>query len=153
MTDLRRLMGIDHGERRIGVALTDPLCLFASPHSIIEVAAPENTLEILADLVSQQAVAKVIVGLPTATDGGVGKQGAVVIRWARTLKERLSIPIILWDESYTSEDAGELAGQRIRRGEPIDDIAAALILQDYLGARGAGNHEPGQPLETFNDIE
>lgn len=150
---LQRLMGIDHGQRRIGVALSDPLQLFATPHTIIEVQSAGQVLEALADLVASEHVAKVVVGLPTASDGGIGKQAALVIRWARALNERLAVPIILWDESYSSEIAGELAGQRVRRGDPIDDIAAAAILQEYLDAREAGEDEPGQTLERYHAIE
>jgi putative Holliday junction resolvase len=150
---LQRLMGIDHGERRIGVALTDPLQLFASPHSIIDVQNAEKVLETLRDLITTENVARVVIGLPTASDGGVGKQAALVIHWARALKPRINVPIILWDESYSSEIAAGLAGQRTRRGEPIDDIAAAAILQEYLDAREAGEDEPGQTLESYHDIQ
>ena len=153
MMSFQRLMGIDHGERRIGVALSDPLQLFANPHSIIDAQDAASALGVIEELVNHESVAKVIVGLPTATDGGIGKQAALVIRWARVLNERLSVPIILWDESYSSEVASELAQQRVRRGDPIDDIAAASVLQEYLDAGGASKNEPGQPLESYRDIQ
>jgi len=153
MTDFQRIMGIDHGERRIGVALSDPLGMFASPHSIVENVATETVMAALQALIKQETVGKVVVGLPTATDGGIGKQAAVVIRWARELAASVQTPILLWDESYSSERAVEIVPKRKRRGEPIDDVAAASILQEYLDARESSDYEPGQPLETYSDIE
>lgn len=153
MTGFQRIMGIDHGERRIGVALSDPFGMFARPHSIVENVSAEKVLSTLQALITEESVGKIVVGLPTATDGGIGKQAAVVIRWARELAGSIQTPILLWDESYSSEQALEIAPKRKRRGEPIDDVAAASILQEYLDARDTSDYEPGQPLETYSDIE
>jgi putative Holliday junction resolvase len=156
MSESRRLMGIDHGEARIGVALSDPLGLFATPHSTITCTTPEKDFEALAQIAREAEVGRVVVGLPTATDGGIGMQARIVIHWARALAEAIGLPVVLWDESYSSIDAlaaRRASGRRKRKGkrESLDDVAAAAILQDYLNA-GETNDEPGQPLENFTHI-
>jgi putative Holliday junction resolvase len=151
-----RLMGIDHGEARIGVALSDPFRLFAQPHSIIATTTRQADIAALCALVESEQVIKIVVGLPTAPDGGVGQQALIVIRWARDLAAAVPVPVVFWDESYSSVEAEALRGGRRRRkrgrAQPVDDLAAAAILQEYLDVGGA-DHEPGQPLATYADIE
>jgi putative Holliday junction resolvase len=151
MTDASRIMGVDHGEARIGVALTDPLRLFAQPYAIVPHTDAETALDELKRIVRAEGVGKVVVGLPTDAESRVGHQARIVLDWARGLAEKIDAPVVLWDESYSSLEAGATSksGQRRRRsGDPVDDLAAAAILQDYLDA-GGGEHEPGQPLEAF----
>jgi putative Holliday junction resolvase len=100
MTPSRRLMGIDHGEARIGVALSDPLGLFASPCTIITCSTPEEDFAALARIAEDSGVVRVIVGLPTASDGGIGMQARIVIAWARELAEKIKLPVVFWDECY-----------------------------------------------------
>ncbi|MBN1310171.1 MAG: Holliday junction resolvase RuvX [Anaerolineae bacterium] len=152
-------MGIDYGEARIGVALSDPLSIFAQPHSIIAHTKPGEEFPALSTIVEQNQVIRIVVGLPTDSMGGIGSQAKIVIRWARELANAVSLPITLWDESYSSEEAlaiqrasGRRKARDNRRRKPLDDVAAAAILQDYLDA-GGRDDEPGQTLETFTDIE
>ena len=152
MTD-KRLMAVDHGNKRLGVALTDPFGLFASPTAILDGREHAAAMNVLRRLIDEKDVRKVIVGLPTATDGGVGKQATIVIQWARSLAKHVDVPVVLWDESYTSERAQELARENRRKpDDPIDDLAAAAILQDYVQAGGSATHEPGQTLDAFRDV-
>jgi putative Holliday junction resolvase len=148
----RRLMGIDHGEKRIGVALSDPLGLFASPLCVIQVASDRQAIEAIGQITEQQQVVKIVIGLPSSAQGTIGAQAQVVVRWARKLARRVAIPVIFWDESFSSVEAEQRrpASRRSRSGpgRPLDDVAAASILQDYLDA-GGGEHEPGQPLESL----
>lgn len=153
MTQLRRVMGIDHGEVRIGVALSDPLGIVARPHAIITHSTPEADYRALVDMVRDESVAKIVIGLPTDAEGRIGYQAARVVSWARRLAEYVPVPISFWDESYSSVDASEVlqrAGKR-RRGEALDDVAAATILQDYLDS-GGSEREPGRALEDLSDI-
>jgi putative Holliday junction resolvase len=157
MTEPRRVMGIDYGEARIGIALSDPLGLVARPLLILQRRGRKADYAAIQAIIGDEQVAKVVVGLPTASDGGIGRQAQLVIRWARKLATALSCPIALWDESYSSLDAFETARNAVRRqdrrkpGEPVDDLAATVMLQEYLDAGGA-EHEPGQPLESFAHI-
>jgi putative Holliday junction resolvase len=144
-------MGIDHGEARIGIALTDPFCLFTSPHSILKRQADTEDFAEIQAIVEEKEVIRIVIGLPTATDGGIGMQAESVIRWARRLAKAITVPIVFWDESYTSVDA-KVISQRKKKGlKHIDDIAATAILQDYLDSGGA-NHGTGQTLEDFAHI-
>lgn len=152
-------MGIDHGEARIGVALSDPLGLFARPHSIIERGKGVDEFAALQTIIEQSEVTRMVVGLPTTSTGGVSRQATSVIRWARRLAKIINLPILLWDESYSSEDAlaiqrasGKRKSKDDRKRKPLDDVAAAAILQDYLDTRGV-DYEPGQTLEAFAEIE
>ena len=122
MTQLRRVMGIDHGEVRIGVALSDPLGIVARPHAIITHSTPEADYRALADMVRDESVAKIVIGLPTDAEGRIGYQAARVVSWARRLAEYVPVPISFWDESYSSVDASEVlqrAGKRRRREAPV----------------------------------
>lgn|SRR5574341_473782 len=159
MENLRRIMAVDYGEARIGVAISDPLGLFARPHSIITHSRRDDALSSLQQIATKEDVGLVIIGLPTDSSGGISRQARVVIRWARHLSRVMEIPILFWDESYSSEDARAVVrdNRKARAGvgrqrKPVDDIAAAAILQDYLQARDS-NHESGQSLEAFSHIE
>ncbi|HEC24221.1 MAG TPA: Holliday junction resolvase RuvX [Chloroflexi bacterium] len=156
MGESRRLMGIDHGKARIGIALSDPLGLFATPHRILTRRTPEEDFAELQAIIEEAGVVKIVIGLPTDSKGGIGEQARAVIHWARELAQVVEQPIVFWDESYSSLDAQAIRRRRGRRGrrqrrEPLDDIAAAAILQDYLDSGGA-THEPGKPLETLAHI-
>jgi putative Holliday junction resolvase len=151
------MMGIDYGEARIGIALSDPFGLFASPHRILQAAGQEAVFETIGAIINEEQVVKVVVGLPTDSEGRPGPQAIKTIEWARKLAETIRAPIVFWDESYTSESAKELRPRRKtrepgKRGQPIDDLAAAVILQEYLEASGGSDYEPGQALEAFRDI-
>lgn len=155
MSQMRRLMGIDHGEVRIGVALSDPLGMFATPHTIVTHSTPEEDYDALARIARGEGVVKIVVGLPTDAEGRIGHQAAVVVEWARAFAGVVSVPIVFWDESYSSIGAAEAlqstGKRRRRRGEPLDDVAAAAILQDYLDS-GGSEREPGRPLEDLEDL-
>jgi putative Holliday junction resolvase len=146
-----RLMGIDHGNRRIGIALSDPLGLFAQAHSILERQSLKKDFAQLNALIAEKAVELIVIGLPTDAQGGIGKQAQNVLAWSAYLHKAVTLPLYFWDESYTSEQAKEVAKQNKRSfDDPIDDIAAALLLQDYLQARGGGN-EPGIPFAALKN--
>jgi putative Holliday junction resolvase len=148
MSTERRLMGIDHGETRIGVALSDPFGIFAQPFRIIPAQPEDDAISTLCHLAAQEEVVKIVVGLPTDTSGAVGFQAMRALAWARELARHTGIPIVFWDESFSSVEAENHLRRRHKRGEPVDHIAAAAILQDYLDS-GGGDYEPGKPLDSF----
>lgn len=152
MGESQRVMGLDYGEARIGVALSDPLALFATPYCIIRHTTSAADFAALKAIAEEQQVVKVVIGLPTDAHSEIGKQAATVIRWARRLARHLHLPIVFWDESYSSLAAEQIAQHRKgRRPKPLDDVAAAAMLQEYLDARETED-EPGQPLEAYADI-
>lgn len=155
MEEGTRLLSVDYGDARIGVAITDPLGFFAKPHTILEADSAEKNLKHLASIVNEMGVARIVVGLPTDSQSEIGSQALAVIHWARRLAEVTDIPIIFWDESYSSEAAQAFKKKPRHRAsgrrEAIDDLAAAVILQDYLDA-GGSQHEPGTPLQAFSHL-
>lgn len=131
-----RVMALDVGDRRIGVALSDPEGILASTLSVIKRTNREADLTKVADLAAQHEVGAIVVGLPTRLDGTIGEQAAKVQSLARELARKVSQPIVFWDERLTTAAAERMmidAGfRRQKRKERIDAAAAALILQGYL---------------------
>jgi len=144
-----RILALDVGDRRIGVALSDPSGTLASALTVIERSAKERDLRKIAALADEHQVAQVVVGLPRRMDGTVGEQAEKVQAFARGLQRFVSQPVVFWDERLTTAAAERMmieAGmKRAKRRARIDAAAAALILQgylDYLAASRAAGREP-----------
>ena len=136
-----RVMALDLGERRIGVAVSDPTRMLARSLCVLERRSRAEDFAAIAELVREHQVGLVIVGLPRSLDGMMGPQARRVQRYANALAEVLSVPLILWDERLSTSSAEQLmieAGRPARkRRQRIDAVAAAVILQDYLDAQTA----------------
>jgi putative holliday junction resolvase len=146
-------MGVDYGFRRIGIALSDALGMIARPFAIIQRQTNATDFARLRAIIDHEQVAKLVVGLPTDSDGAIGQQAQRVIRWAHKLSAVIEIPIVFWDESHSSQQAETIRGVHQGRSQRhIDDAAAAVILQEYLDAGGA-SYEPGRPLDTLNGAD
>jgi putative Holliday junction resolvase len=134
-----RVLGIDTGQRRVGVAMSDESARLASPLTVFDRRnglAP--VLDRLAALVAREGVGSVIVGLPVNADGSEGPQARRAQAFARIAARVLGVPVSLWDERLSTLEAEAIVrdqGRNVRRlrqrGE-IDAVAAAVILQDYL---------------------
>lgn len=134
-----RLLGLDVGHRRIGVALSDPSGLLATPLAVLEVRSAAAALEQVVRWMQQYGVVHVIVGLPLLLDGGEGEEAARARTWAERLREQVSVPVDLWDERLTTVSAErallESGMSREKRQKRRDAVAAALLLQNYLDAQ------------------
>jgi len=112
----------------------------ARPLTIINRRSRREDFAAIARLVEEQQATAVVVGYPLNMDGSIGPQARQVSRYAAALQQALSVPVILWDERLSSEEAAErlraVAKSRRRRRKHLDDVAAAVILQEYLDARG-----------------
>lgn len=143
-----RILGIDHGDARIGLALSDETGTIATPLQIVRHTARAADARTVARLAAEHGAERIVVGLPTDSEGHIGPQARKVRRWAEALAEATGITIEFWDESFTSEEVAALRRARHarakRRGEPLDAEAAALILQNYLDA----HRTPQPPEET-----
>ena len=131
-------MALDVGDRRVGVAVSDPLGLWARPLTVITRRSRQEDYRAIARLVREQEVSRIVVGHPLSMDGRVGPQALRVERYAAGLAEFLDIPVVLWDERLSTAEAERLlheSGETSReyRGK-IDAVAAAVILQSYLDA-------------------
>lgn len=128
-----RSLGLDVGDKRVGVALSDPLGLLASPLTIIARRDDETAIEAILELVKQHQVERIIVGLPRSLDGSLGKQAEKVTVFTQCLSERIRVPIEFRDERLTTVSARRLMQDaRKKRATPDDAFAAAVILQAYL---------------------
>ena len=133
---MKRVLGLDVGEVRIGVALSDPLGLTAQRLTVIERTVPGQDVEAVQSLVKRHAVETVVVGLPLTMRGERGPQAQKVAAFSRLLHERLAVPVKLVDERLTTVQ-GERALREIgtrgrKRKAVIDQVAAQLILQQFL---------------------
>jgi putative holliday junction resolvase len=148
-----KLLGIDHGMKRIGIAVCDDSRLIARELTIINRKSKAEDFARINHIAAEQRVMAFVVGIPTNHEGapGVYSQADKVRTWVAHLTETTNLPIVLWDEQLTSEDAHELARQKRRKLDaPIDDLAARLILQSYIDALRDGLAEPPQePDELF----
>jgi putative Holliday junction resolvase len=139
-----RLLGLDVGERRIGVAISAPEGTLAVPLRIIECRGVAIDLATIAEIARSERVEGLVVGFPRSMDGSVGAQARRVEAFAKRAGEACCLPVELWDERLTSVQAARVApgSKRSKRGTHKDDIAAAIILQSYLERRANIAGEP-----------
>lgn len=130
------LMGLDHGTKTIGVAVSDGLRMTATALTTIKRRKFAQDADALAEIVRTRAVAGVVVGLPLNMDGSEGPRAQSARAFARNLSERLALPVALWDERLSTVAAErtllEADASRKRRREVIDSLAAQHILQGVL---------------------
>ena len=135
-----RMLGIDPGTKRIGLALADEETRIALPHRTLERTRLDGAVEEIVRIIAEQSISTVIIGHPLRLDGTRGISARRAEAFAQRIEDATQIPVHLWDERFTSEAAAagmRQAGVRGRRGrEVIDQAAAALILQSYLDAHG-----------------
>ena len=134
-----RIMALDVGGRRIGVALSDTTRVLASPLTTLRAEPRERALAQIAALVAQHEVAEVVVGLPLTLSGEIGPQAQIVQTFADELRRSLDVPLHLFDERLTSVAAErmmiDMGVKPERRKARIDEVAASIILQDFLETR------------------
>jgi putative Holliday junction resolvase len=131
-----RILAIDHGSKRIGIAVSDELKMIAQPLEFILAEPFADFLERLEELILDKEVESILVGLPRNMDGSYGPAAAKVQDFVTALKGALSVPIKTWDERLTSAQANRLLIQgnvrRDKRKQKVDAMAAAILLQSYL---------------------
>lgn len=140
-----RVLGLDIGEKRIGVALSDPGGIIAGALEVVEKESRDAALEQIIGLVGEHGAERIVVGMPLSMNGTPGKQAQVVQSFIESLKERTEIPVETWDERLSTVAAERMlveAGvKRDKRKKRIDSIAAAFILQGYLDRERSKNPE------------
>ncbi len=129
-----KIMALDVGDNRIGLAIADYELRIAVPFNVIE-KRRSDFFEYLNNVIKEHDIGKLIVGFPKMLDSEVGEQAEKVIAFVEELKKRIEIEIVLWDERYTTVEAHKILKKLYKRRkirEVIDANAAMLILQSYL---------------------
>lgn len=138
-----RVLAVDHGAKRIGLALSDPTATIASPLKVIEHVSRRIDAAQVAELAAQNEVRLIVVGQSFDEEGKPNPAGRSAGRFADELKNQTDIPIELWDESFSTQIARaariELGVSRKKRTGHQDEFAAVVILQSYLEAHRNSN--------------
>lgn len=131
-----RYLGLDVGDKHIGVALSDETATLATGLPNIERRGPRQDVKVVAALVRQNDVKEVVVGLPRRLDGTVGPQAEKVLAFVESLRRQVKVPLVPWDERFTTVVANRamIEGGVSRRSRKalVDKVSAILILQNYL---------------------
>jgi putative Holliday junction resolvase len=131
-----RTMGVDPGEKRIGLALSDPTGTIANPFQVLEHISRIIDAAQIARLAAEQGIVKIVVGQALDDEGEVGPAGRKAQRLAEAIQSQSSVPVELWDESFSTQEARAarllLGSNRARRKGHMDDLAATVMLQTYL---------------------
>ncbi len=134
-----RIMGLDVGDKTIGIAVSDLMHLTAQGVKTLKRTNIEEDLKKLEQIIKERDVLKIVVGLPKNMNGSIGAQGEKVLKFAERLKKRFAVEIILWDERLTTVAAEKMLihgdVSRSKRKRVIDMIAATYILQNYLDSQ------------------
>jgi putative Holliday junction resolvase len=142
-----RVLGVDYGEKRIGLALSDSLRMVATPLETVDGSQPKVAFRRLRDLIAEHDVKEVVVGLPLHMDGGRGELVTAAEAFAAKLRAQVpGLPVHLWDERLSTAEAERAmrsgAAKAARRKELRDQLAAQLILQSWLDTHAEPSADP-----------
>jgi len=131
-----RVLGLDVGSKRIGIAVSDPLGITAQGLETLQRQNKRLDFERLAKLIERHQVVQIVVGYPLRMSGDEGVQAEKMQRFAQELRQRFGLPVHLWDERLSSAEANRLLRETDmsirRRGQVVDQMAAVLILQSWM---------------------
>ena len=137
-----RIMGLDVGDKTIGVAVSDELGIIANPVTVIQrTASPRKDIGEIRRIAEEYGVERIVVGMPLMLDGTVGIQAEKVQAFVEALRRRVAVPVVTQDERLTTAEVErvliEMDQSRAKRKKIIDKLAAAVILQSYLDRQSA----------------
>lgn len=143
---MNRILGVDYGQARIGVAISDELLMLA--HPLETVKAGKDSMARIAQIVKDKNVGAVVVGIPRRMSGELGPAAEEALQFAEKLKQQLSCEVVTWDERLTTVAANRAlrdAGKKTRDTRTyVDQVAAQMILQGYLDRRALA--DPDRPV-------
>lgn len=136
---MKRIMGVDYGDARTGVAVSDLLCSIVGSATVIHSRNMDKTITEIKKLVSERDVGEIVVGLPKNMDGTEGTRAQLCRDFASLLEEAVGLPVVLWDERRTTVEAHNILSDHNyhgkKRKDTVDAVAASLILEGYLAFR------------------
>ena len=134
-----RIMGIDYGDARTGIAISDLLCSIVGTTTVIHSRRTDKTLEEIKDLVVKNEVTEIVMGLPKNMDGTEGARAELCRDFAQQVQQATGISVALWDERRTTVEAHNILSEHNYHGKKrkntVDAVAASLILEGYLAFR------------------
>src|ERR1041385_5753891 len=133
-----RVLAVDHGEKQIGLAISDPTATIASPLRVIQHTSRLMDAAQVANLAVENDIALIVIGQSYDEEGRPNLAGRRAAKFAEALKEQTQIPVVLWDESFSTQEARtariEMGVSRKHRAGHMDELAAVMILKSYLDA-------------------
>ena len=136
---MKRIMGIDYGDARTGVAISDLLCSIVGTTKVIHSRNMDKTIAAVCDLLKGSEIGEIVVGLPKNMDGSEGARAELCKAFADKLRETTGLPVVMWDERRTTVEAHNILSQHNyhgkKRKDTVDAVAASLILEGYLAFR------------------
>ena len=137
-----KIMGIDYGDARTGVAISDLLCSIVGSTTVVPSRNREKLMADLLRLIRENGVGEIVVGLPKNMDGTEGARAEFCRAFAEDLKEKSGLPVAMWDERRTTVEAHNILSAHNYHGQKrkntVDAVAASLILEGYLAYKGRG---------------
>lgn len=137
---MKRIMGIDYGDARTGVAISDLLCSIVGSTCVVPSRNTEKAIADIVKLAKDHEVGEIVVGLPRNMNGTEGSRAELCREFAAKLGEATGLPIAMWDERRTTVEAHNILSQHNYHGQKrkntVDAVAASLILEGYLNFRG-----------------
>ncbi len=134
---MKRIMGVDYGDARTGIALSDLLCSIVGSTTVIHSRGAEKTVAQIADIAKREDVGQIVVGLPKNMNGTEGVRAQLCRELAQRLEAATGLPVALWDERRTTVEAHQILSEHNYHGKKrkntVDAVAASLILEGYLG--------------------
>ncbi len=132
-----RILSIDYGERRIGLAMTDPDRIIASGFSTLKVTSDQTAVDAILKIIRDYEITQIVVGLPYRSDGSLSSKGLKIQSFCQLLQSLTIVPIADMDESFSSVSAQQMlieteTKKKRRKKEKIDELAAIVILRDYM---------------------
>ena len=136
---MKRIMGIDYGDARTGIAFSDLLCSIVGSTTVIHSRRPEKTLEEIVRLAKEQDAGEIVMGLPKNMDGSEGPRAELCREFAEKVREATGLNVTLWDERRTTVEAHNILSEHNYHGKKrkntVDAVADSLILEGYLNFR------------------
>ena len=134
-----KVLGVDLGTKRIGLAVSDPERRVSVPKEHLEARGGELDADAIAALAAEEGIAQIVVGLPISMSGERGRMARWALEFVGMLKQATALPVAVWDERRSSEQAYGVCSKPARKRKgAVDSVAAALVLQSYLDAHRSG---------------
>ncbi len=137
---MNKIMGIDYGDARTGIAISDLLCSIVGSTTVIPSRNAEKAIADIVRLAKENNVGEIVVGLPRNMDGSEGPRAALCREFGEKVAQATGLPVTMWDERRTTVEAHNILSQHNYHGQKrkntVDAVAASLILEGYLNFRG-----------------